>query len=258
MKKLLLYLFIIGSLWSTHAQINDNPINLLSEKILQNELLTNRFLRDFVFIKTNIFKKKILVDMDKSLAKFDDNLSYLILHLPQNSETKEDFIKLKNLWNIYRITITNYDKKNYKNLILKTRKLNKLFIKLKKDILSAHKDYDANKKLLELAGYAVENEKMMSGLATAYVLKGGLDMPEAFDYFEKDFGLMQKHLKKIGKNKALQASTADLITDLKNDLKSVQALLEKENYNPKIMFSNVNSYSKKSFKLLSIILQNIK
>jgi hypothetical protein len=258
MKKILLYVFIIGSLWSTRAQINDNPINVLTEKIMQNELLVNRFLRDFVFIKTNTFKKKVLIDMDKSLAKFDDNLSYLILHLPQNSESKDDFIKLQNLWNVYRIAITNYEKKNYKSLIIKTKKLNRQLKKLKKDVLINHKDYSKNKKFLELADYVADNEKMINGLATAYVLKGGLETPEAFDYFDTNFGFMEKHLKKLGKNKVLATSSASLINDLKNDLKSIKALSEKETFNPKMMYSNVNSYSKKSFKLLSNILQLIK
>ena len=258
MKKILLYILIIASLWNSNGQIDDNPLNLLSEKILQNELLSNRFLRDFVYIKTNTFKKKVLVDMDKSLAKFDDNLSYLILRLPQKVDAKDDFIKLQNLWNVYRIAITNYDKKNYKSLILKTQKINKLLVKLKKEILTEHKDYGDNKKILELAGYVVENEKMISGIATAYVFKNGLELSEAFDYFDKDFGLMEKHLKKISKNKTLSTSYNDLINDMKNDLKSLQSLLDKKTYNPKMMYSNANSYSKKSFKLLSIILQHIK
>ncbi len=255
MKKYILILSIVLIHFAGLAQVNDNPIEVLSEKLYQNEMLSNRFFRNFVFIKTNTFKKKVLADMDKSLAKFDDNLSYVILHLPQNKDIKENYIKLQNYWNVYRINITNYDAKNYKSLIGKTQKLNKLISSLITSILRKHPQYGSHKKMIEMAQYNTENTKTVDNIAIAYILKNGLEMNEAFDYFDIDFGSLKKGLKKLGKNKNITALAPDLVNDLKTNLETIQSLLEKENYNPKMMYSNINNYSKKSFKLLDIILK---
>ncbi len=239
------------------AQISDNPIDVLTQKLLQNELLSNRFIRNFVFIKTNTFKKKAMADMDKSLAKFDDNLSYIILHLPYDKKTKEDFLKLQNLWSIYRLDVTDYNKEHYKKLILKTRKLEKYINALNKDVLIKHPAYGRNKKNISLAELAVQNGKDIDKIAAAYVLQNGLNFPDAFNYFEINSGDFNKNLKKIGKFKKLAGKTHDLILDLKTNLASIITLKDKGKYNPKMMYAYVNSYSKKTFKLLDIIIKTI-
>jgi len=258
MKKYIFIATFIFINFPVFSQVNENPIEILSEKLFQNEMLSNRFFRNFVFIKTNTFKKKVMTDMDKSLAKFDNNLSYIILHLPYDKKVKEDYIKFQNFWNIYRINITNYDNKNYESLINKSKKLNKLISTLTTNILRKHKHYNNHKKMIEMTQYATENVKTIDNIAIAYVLKNGLNVDDAFDYFNIDYGSVKKGLKKIGKNKTITNVAPDLITDLKTNLQSIQSLTEKKEYAPKMMFSNVNNYSKKSFKLLDIILKNIK
>ncbi len=240
------------------AQVNDNPINVLSEKLLQNELLSNRFLRNAVFIKTNTFKKKALSDMDKSLAKFDDNLSYIILHLPYDRKVKDEYLKLQNLWNVYRLKVTDYDDLRYKSLVLKTRKLTEQVNTLAKMILKNHKAYSRNKKAFEEAQYLIDNGNMVDNIATAYVLKNGLDFSEAYDYFNIDFGELRKNLKKLRKYEPIKKNAADLLLDLNTNVQAMEAMMNKTMYNPKMMYSTVNSYSKKSFKLLDYILQTIK
>ena len=236
------------------AQVSDNPLDVLSEKLLQNELLSNRFLRNFVFIKTNTFKKKSMADMDKSIALFDDNLSYIILHLPYDIKVKEDFLKLQNFWNIYRINISDFEKDNYKSLVNKTRRINKYIEQLNKDIFNKHPDYSKYKKSIEIAQLAVYNGKKTDELVTAYILKYAINFDET-GYFDIDLGTMRKNLKKIGKFKHLNPKAKALIPDLITTLESISRLLEKEKFNPKMIYAYDYSYANKSFKLLKNLIQ---
>ncbi len=240
------------------AQISENPIDVLSEKLLQNELLTNRFLKNFVFVKTNTFKKKALADMDKSIALFDDNLSYIILHLPYDRKVKEDFLKLQNFWNIYRINITDFEKDNYESLVKKTYRLGKYIKQLNKDIFNKHPDYSKNKKSIEIAQLNASNGKKIDAIAAIYVLKKAFHIKDAASYFDIDMGSMKKNLKKTGKLKTLNPKAKNLITDLKTTLESIKTLLDKEKYNPKMMYAYDNVYTNKTFKLLKFIIQTIK
>ncbi len=257
-KYLLLFITILTLSFDGKAQIDDNPIYILSEKLYQNEMLANRFFKNFVFIKTNTFKKKALLDMDKSLAKFDDNLSYIILHLPENKDAQENFIKLQNFWNLYRIAITNYEQKNYKSLINKTRKFNKMLVKLTSSVLHKHPKYAHHKKMMEMAQHVADNQKNIDNIAIAYVLKGGLEMEDAYNYFDISFGDLKKGLKKLGKNKTIAAKATGIVNDLRITLESIKDLYDKDGYKPKMMFSNINNYAKKSFKLLDFIINNLK
>ncbi len=239
------------------AQISDNPIDVLSEKLLQNELLTNRFLKNFVFIKTNTFKKKALADMDKSIALFDDNLSYIILHLPYDRKVKEDFLKLQNFWNIYRVNITDFEKDKYKSLVIKTQRFGKYIKQLNKDIFNKHPEYPKYKKRVEIGQLAVYNGKKNDEIAIAYVLKYAINFPE-LGLFDIDLGAMRKKLKKIGKFKHLNPKAKALIPDLKTTLESVSHLLEKEKFNPKMIYAYDYSYTNKTFKLLKYLFQTTK
>ena len=246
---LIFTLFIGLNVSPVNAQISDNPLNVLSEKLLQNELLSNRFLRNFVFIKTNTFKKKSMADMDKSIALFDDNLSYIILPLPYDIKIKNDFLKLQNFWNIYRINITDFEKDNYKSLVIKTQRLGKYIKQLNKDIFNKHPEYAKYKKRIEIAELAVYNGKKTDEIAYAYVLKNALNFTET-GYFDIDLSTMKKNLKKIGKFKHLDSKAKTLIPDLKTTLESISRLLEKEKFNPKMMYAYDYSYTNKTFKLL--------
>ena len=246
---IILTIFIGLTISPVNAQISDNPLNVLSEKLLQNELLSNRFLRNFTFIKTNTFKKKSMADMDKSIALFDDNLSYIILHLPYDNKIKEDFLKLQNFWNIYRINISDFEKDNYKSLVNKTRRINKYIEQLNKDIFNKHREYSKYKKRIELAQLAVYNGKKTDGLVVAYLLKHAVNFNDP-GYFDVDLGTMKKNLKKIGKFKRLNPKAKALIPDLTTTLESINRLLEKEKFNPKMIYAYDYSYANKTFKLL--------
>ncbi len=257
LRYILFILFVGANTLQGIAQINDNPIDILSEKLAQNELLSNRLLKNFVFIKTNTFKKKAMADMDKSIALFDDNLSYIILHLPYKNKVKEDFLKLQNFWNIYRINITDFDKDNYTALIEKTRRLNKYIKQLNKDVLDRHPEFSKNKKSIEMAQLALNNGKNADAIAAVYVLKNALNIEDADSYFKYDLGSMNKNLKKISKFKILNPKAKDLAIDLKTTLESITILLKKEKFNPKMMYAYDDSFTRKTFKLLKYIIQTI-
>ncbi len=254
---LMLVLFMGLYTQNINAQISDNPIDVLVEKLYQNELLSNRFLRNFAFIKTNTFKKKTMLDMDKSLAKFDDNLSYIILHLPYDRKVKEDFLKLQNFWNIYRLNVTDYESERYHSLILKTRKLEMLIKQLNKAILDKHPAYSRNKKQIYLASLAVDNAKNIDKLAAAYVFKNGLNYPQVYDELEINTSDLKKNLKKIGKYEALKGKADSLLFDLKSTINAINDLINKGQYKPKMMYAYTNAYTKITFKLLDIILKTI-
>ena len=256
-KIITLILLIVYNIPSLSAQISDNPINILSEKLLQNELMANRFIKNFVFIKSNTFRKKTMADMDKSIALFDNNLSYVILHLPDNKKVKEDFMKLQNFWNIYRINVTDFTKENYKSLMAKTFKLRKYIRDLNKNVFERHPQYSKNKKAIELAKLAVENSKKIDGIATAYILKNVLKVNNSDVYFDLDMASVNKNLKKIGKYKQLNTKAKDIIADLKNTAKSIYMLLHKEKVNPKMIYAYDSSFGKKNFKLFKYIIQTI-
>ena len=260
MKKKYIWIFILFlglNHQTANAQITDNPINKLVEKIYQNDLLSTRFLRDFALIKSNTFKKKTISDMDKSIAMFDDNMSYIILHLPDDRKIKENFLKLENYWNIYRLHITNYESEKYSSLVLKSEKLGHLIYLLSKEIPNKHKGYSKNKKPITLVDLAVENNKNIDKMLTAYIFKSGLKHPEVIDQMDFTLDDLKRNLKKIKKYKALNGKANDLISDLSNTIDAINSLLKKDKYNPKMMYAYVNSYSKKNFKLIDMIIQTI-
>jgi len=259
MKKLLLLIFTISLLsHKAHSQVDENPIEKIAYKVLQNEMFSNRFLKNFVFIKTNFFKKKALSDMDKSIAKFDDNLSFIILHLPYDKEVKEAYIKLQNYWNIYRIALTNYENENYESLIIKTKKFNKLLANLSKSVIHKHHQYEKKKKLFEKIPYLVNSVKMVDNFAIAYVLKNSLELENAYNYFDLSFSDGKKYLKKLGKDKAKGNIYISIISDLNMSLDGIKNIFEKNSYSPKMMYSESNNFSKLAFKLLDHLFNKAK
>ena len=258
-KRIIIPVAILLFIMHSKAQVNDNPIGELSKRLMQNEMMSQRFFRNFVFIKTNTFKKKALADMDKSLARFDDNMEYFAMHLPaDNTEIKEDFDKLNYFWSLYRLSITDYENSDYEKLIRKTKKFGKLMNEFITDMLQAHEDYGKNKKALNIALLDAQNIKDIDNIAASYVLKNAVDAYRDEKVFEVDFDGIAKRLKKIGKFKKTAALTREYVADLHNLLNMIKSTYYKNTYNPRMMFSNISGFSKKSYKILDIILNTIK
>lgn len=258
MKRIIFTLFLLLSISKGYSQINNNPFDRLSKSLFENELLSNRFLRNFVLIKTNTYKKRALIDMDQSLAKFDDNLSYIILHLPKDKSIEEDFMKLQNLWNVYRIQISGYEKSNYSSLVRKTKKLEELLVSLRRDILEEHNSYGRNSNTIKPVLLMIDNAKKIDKLLIYYILSNGLKAQNIPSYKDIDFSDFYKNLKKISKYKYKTKDTNEIITDLGSSLKMMESLVNKAGYKPKMLFSDANNYSKKTFLLLTRFMSTIK
>ncbi len=258
MKKIIFILFLLSTISIGYSQVGNNPFDRLTKSLFENELLSNRFLRNFVLIKTNTYKKRALIDMDQSLAKFDDNLSYIILHLPKDKNIEDDFMKLQNLWNVYRIHISDYQKTNYASLVHKTKKLEELLTNLRSNILEEHKRYKLNSNTIKPIVLMVDNAKKIDKLLTYYILTNGLKSQKTPLYSTIDFGDLYKNLKKVSKYKYKTKDANEIITDLNNSLKMMKSLIDKIGYKPKMLFSDVNNYSKKTFLLFTRFMSTIK
>jgi len=258
MKKILLLILFVWVLLpiNVNAQIDDNPIDKMAKALYQNEMLSYRFLRDFSFIKTNTFKQKALIDMDKSLAKFDENLSYIVINLPEDKDVKEDFVKLQNYWNRYRISITNYKQKNYEVLLKKTAQIKNLIAKLTEDLLLKMRTYDQNKKTLSYLKRLTVNQKDADKLAISYMFYKGLKLGDKDNFYDIDLSDSHKKLKKIAKkNKNISVS---ILADLHANITMINGIFNREGYHPKMFYANLNNYSRKNYQLFKALIQQLK
>ncbi len=258
MKKNIL-LFIIAFLLTpvvSQAQIDENPINTLVNNLAQNDMLTKRFYRNYLFVKSNIFKENSIRDTDRSIALFDNNLTALSLFLPDNKDVEENYIKLQNYWNVYRLKVTDYERNNYGVLARNTDKFVELYDDFNKSTLKLHPQYGQYKKTIEKVNRIVENEKLLENIAINYVLTRGLKQKEAANFFSKDMGAVKSNLKKLGKDKKLQPELKDLLLDMQETTKNIESLLTRASYHPKLMYSYIKNVSNKSFQFVKLITAN--
>jgi hypothetical protein len=255
MKKNIFFLTILWSMmfYHTNAQINENPINELAEKLAQNDMLTKRFFRNYLFVKSNIFTDKTIKDTDRAIALFDENLSALSLFLPDSKKVEENYLKLHNYWNIYRLKVTDYEKKNYLGLANSTHKFVKLNEDFQSSLIKLHPQYSSYKKTLGKINRITENENLIENIAINYLLKRGLNQPSAAQHYGVDLGSIKSNLKKLGKDKNLDPELKALVTDMVEITKNIDALLSRDSYHPKLMYSYVKNISNKSFQFIKII-----
>ncbi len=253
MKNYIFLLILLTSSLAGKAQINENPINELTRNLAQNDMLTKRFYRNYLFVKSNIFKEKTTKDTDKAIALFDENLSALSLYLPENKKVEENFLKLHNFWNVYRLKVTDYERDNYGTLARNTHKFTKLYEDFKTSLIKLHPDYSAYKKILSRLNRVVENESLLENIAIRYLLKRGLKQPEAAQYFPEDMSSVKSNLKKLAKDKKLSPELKGIVADMIEITKNIEALLSRDSYHPKLMYSYIKNISNKSFQFTKII-----
>jgi len=253
MKKHIFLLMMYAIPFLGTAQINENPINELSKNLAQNEMLSKRFYRNYLFVKSNIFKDKTIKDTDRSIALFDENLSSLSLFLPENKKVEDNYLKLHNFWNIYRLKVTDYEKTNYGNLARQTHKLTKLYGDFKTSLIKLHPEYGDYKKTLSKINRIVENESLLENVAINYLLTRGLNQPDAANYYPVDLGTVKKNLKKLAKDKKLDPQLKSTLKDMIEITRNIESLLERKSYHPKLMYSYIKNISNKSFLFIKNI-----
>ncbi len=253
---LLLIVFLTLNAGNVQAQIEEHPINEIAKKMAENEMFSLRFLRNFLYIKNNVFKQKAIKDMDLSIAKFDDNLNQLTLILPQDKKVEENYLKLQNFWNIYRLKITNYEDKNIEAIVNKTVRFRKLLFEFQQELIKTVPAYGDYKKNLKKIKKLAENEMEVEKIAIVYVLERGMGLEKiAKDYFDTNLGNVRNHLRKILKDKKLASELKEIYMDMSETVKNIEVLLNREAYQPKLMFSYIQTFSNKSFKLLDFLTQ---
>ncbi len=259
MKKHILFLFLLISLLPVKitAQIEEHPVNEIVQKMAENEMFSLRFLRDFLFIKNNVFKQKAIKDMDMSLAKFDDNLNQLTMILPKDKKIEKSYLKLQNYWNIYRLKITKYDNKNIENLVERTLKFQKLLNEFQDELVKTVPGYDDYKKQMKKIKKVAFDETEMEKIGIVYVLKNGMNLEKiAKEYFDTDLKSIRNHLRKLLKNKKIAKELKEnFYSDMSETVRNIEVLLNRKAYQPKLMFSYLQTYSNKSFKLLAYLSQ---
>ncbi len=255
MKKHIALFVFIFTLLPVHlrAQVNENPINTLVYNLAQNDMLTKRFYRNYLFVKSNIFKEKTIKDTDRSIALFDKNLSSLSLFLPHNKKVEDNYLKLHNYWNIYRLKITDYEKDNFGILARNTRKFVKLYDDFNISLIKLHPQYNDYKKNLSKVNKIVENEKLLEDVAINYLLTRGFNQKDAAQFFSIDMGTVRSNLKKLGKDKKLSPELKDLLADMRETTKNIESLLSRDSYHPKLMYSYIKNISNKSFQFVKLI-----
>jgi len=260
MKKqiLLLVVFITFTSKTIQAQIEEHPINQVVKQMAENEMFSVRFLRNFLFIKNNIFKQKVIKDMDLSIAKFDDNLNQLTLLLPKDKKLEEKYLKLQNFWNIYRLKITDYEEKNIESIIAKTLQLNKLLSDFQDELIDKIPGYDDYRKQYKNIKKISEYEREIEKIAIVYVLSNGMKLEKiANKHFDTNLGSVKNHLRKLLKNKKIPKELKEnYYSDMSETVKNIEVLLNRKAYQPKLMFSYLQTFSNKSFKLMDYFTQN--
>lgn len=255
MKKYLFFVIVFLSFFSykLSAQINENPVNELVQNLAQNEMLTKRFYRNYLFVKSNVFKEKTIKDTDRSIALFDENLTALSLYLPDSKKVEDNYLKLHNYWNVYRLKVTDYENENYGMLARNTDKFVKLYEDFKTSLLKSHPDYSSYKKTLSKVNKIVENENLLENAAIDYLLKRGLNQPEAAQFFSVDMGTVKSNLKKLAKDKKLDPELKTTVIDMMEITKNIESLLSRESYHPKLMYSYIKNISNKSFQFVNTL-----
>ena len=255
-KALFSFAILIVFSFASFAQEDENPIGELSKRLYENEMLANHFLRDFVLAKSQVFKSKVMVDFDKSLARFDDNISYISMHLPKDKKIRDKYMSLQGQWNVYRMAIIDLSRDNYKKFVNSTLMMEKECRSMREDILSKHPKYGDNKKVFKYIDYVVDNTKKIDEVIINYVLKNQLNFPEIDKAIKIDFSHIRKNLKKLSKDKNLQGKTN--LTDLNNSLNMVENIYKNKNDSPKLLYSNTKYFSKKSYLLFYELISQLK
>ena len=240
----------------TFAQEDENPIGELSKRLYENEMLANHFLRDFVLAKSQVFKSKVMVDFDKSLARFDDNIGYISMHLPKDKKIRDKYMSLQGQWNVYRMAIIDLSRNNYKKFVNSTLMMEKECKTMREDILSKNPKYSDNKKVFKYIDYVVDNTKRNDEIIINYILKNQLNFPEIDKALKIDFSHIRKNIKKLSKDKSLQQK--GIINDLINSLSMIENIYNNKNDSPKLLYTNTKYFSKKSYLLFYELIRQLK
>jgi len=255
MKNRLIASFILLFLsTSMIAQQDKVKFNTLAKSLFENEMLTYRFYKDYLLIKANINKKKAFADLDKSMARFDDNLSNVSAYLIEKGY-EIDLQELQNYWNLHRMTLLDFEDGNYNLQVSKLQNLDKLMIKLIEKVIKDEDLFDENSAGIKIIKLTTQNIRQSNKILIKYLLDKKFHQ-EVAEEIDVDVSRIRKNLKKIGKFNSHRF--ASKISDLATNIDSIELLLDDNTFHPKMIMSNISIFSRKNYLIFSKLINSLK
>jgi len=240
---------------SMSAQQDRVKFGTLLKGLFENEMLSQRFYKDFLLVKANINKTKAMSDLDKSMARFDDNLSYVASYVTSHKEIENDFTELQNYWNLLRMSMLDFDDDSYELQVSKLKNLDKLSINLLEKILKKDDLADTNSDQIKMMKLVTKNIRQADKILITYLLEKKFKQ-DLSDKFDVDLSGVKKNIKKISKYNNHQFGK--ITKDLSNNVLTIESLLDNELYHPKILMSNLIIFSKKNYQIFSNLIGSLK
>ncbi len=254
MKKIIILVIWIAFTGQIKAQNVINPIKNLVKSTYENNMFSYRFFSDYALIKNEIYEKKIMSDIDNTLSRFDNNLSYMTNFVSKDKNSQKHYMNLQLFWNDYRILILDPDNVDYKTMSEKTNEFKKLNEELSNSIIEKNKLDSSLKEQISALNILVNLTNSIDQLLINYLYNN--QYPEKDKLYKTDTKSISKQINKLAKTRYGRENKL-IINDLNETLSLIESLYSSKN-NSKQMYSNTNYFSKKSFILMNRILSTIK
>jgi len=254
MKKTIIIFMLVALTGTLKAQNVINPVRNLIKSTYENNMFSYRLFRDFTLIKSEIYENKIMADVDNTLSRFDNNLSYMTHFISDEKDTQKHYMNLQLFWNNYRILILDSDNVNVQEFFDQTEQFSKLNEELTASIIDKRKLNSTYKNEINTLNILVTLTNDIDKLLINYLYKNELHIKD--QPYKVDTKSIYKQVSKLSKTK-YGKSNLSIINDLKDNLSIVESLYPVQN-NSKQMYSNVNYFTKKVFILMNRILSTIK
>jgi hypothetical protein len=236
------------------SQIDETKTDMLVKYTFENEIISSRFLKDYFSIVKNINKKSNLSDLDKSVALYDNNLMYIGDFVSFHPDLKKYYDELENYWNLYRISLFDFENNDYKTVLSKNENLQKLQLALKNKIFEKQPISKKKKHTLEKILKIKDNVKELTIAYVKYILTENNKKPIKSNLLDYDLSKVEKNIKKLSKNK----DTQNEMKDLKSLLNKIKILFETNIYQPKSFLTDLNIFSIKSYNTVMKLFENCK
>ncbi len=253
-KKIIFILMFVSFILPGYSQLDETKMDELVKYTFENELVSSRFIKDYFSIVNNINKKSSMSDLDKSVASFDNNLMYIGEYVTFHPEIKKYFEELENYWNLYRISLFDFENNDYKTVLSKNENLFKLQVALKNKIFEKQPISKKKKHTLEKVEKIKNNVKQITIAYVKYVITKNNVKPVKSNLLDYDLDKVEKNIKKLSKDKLIQAE----VNDLNSYLNKINLLIDTSIFQPRSFLIDTNIFSAKSYNTIIKLLQYCK
>ena len=236
------------------AQQDKVKFNMLTKSLLENKMLIYRFYKDYLLVKANINKKKAFADLDRSMARYDDNLSVISAYISYK-KYDIDLEKLLNYWSLHRMSLLDFENENYNLQVSKLVNLDKISTRLIEKVIKEEDLFDDNSDAIKVLKLLTQNIRQSNKVMIKYLLDEKFHQ-EIADKIEVDLSKMKKNLIKIGKYNDRQFSSK--VQDLITNIDSIESLIDDKTFHPKMIISNISIFNKKNYLIFSNLINILK